>query len=167
MTLLVKNPIDAHVGLVVKKRRAVVGMSQTELANRLGITFQQVQKYEKGANRMGASRLYLIAEILNMPIEDIFKNAHTVVVDAPGAYEGALDETVKKYEDFIASPSGVELIKGYVSISNADTRKRITSLIKSIAAMDGDYEDDTGDDITPRASKKKPAAKAKSKKRAA
>ena len=82
MTKLVRNPIDAHVGSQVKKRRAVVGMSQTVLANKLGITFQQVQKYEKGANRIGASRLYLIAEILGVTVQDFFDG----VEDLPEAY---------------------------------------------------------------------------------
>lgn len=134
MTLLVKNPIDAHVGGQVKLRRAVVGMSQTELANRLGITFQQVQKYEKGANRIGSSRIYLIAEILNVPIQSFFDGADAVVKDAPGAYEGAQDETVAKYEDFIRSPSGIELCKAFVSINDLTVRKRIGALVKSISA---------------------------------
>lgn len=133
MTKLVRNPIDAHVGGQVKLRRAVVGMSQTELANRLGITFQQVQKYEKGANRIGASRLYLIAEILNVTVQSFFEGAEAVVVDAPGAYDGAKDETVKKYEEFIRSPGGIELCKAFVSIDDPTVRKRIVALVKSVS----------------------------------
>lgn len=133
MTKLVRNPIDAHVGGQVKLRRAVVGMSQTELANRLGITFQQVQKYEKGANRIGASRLYLIAEILNVPVQSFFEGAEAVVTDAPGAYEGAKDDTVKKYEEFIRSPGGIDLCKAFVSIDDPTVRKRIVALVKSVS----------------------------------
>lgn len=135
MTKLVRNPIDAHVGGQVKLRRAVVGMSQTELANRLGITFQQVQKYEKGANRIGASRLYLIAEILNVTVQSFFEGAEAVVIDAPGAYEGAKDETVKKYEEFIRSPGGIELCKAFVSIDDPTIRKRIVALVKSVSVV--------------------------------
>lgn len=135
MTKLVRNPIDAHVGGQVKLRRAVVGMSQTELANRLGITFQQVQKYEKGANRIGASRLYLIAEILNVTVQSFFEGADAVVVDAPGAYDGAKDETVKKYEEFIRSPGGIELCKAFVSIDDPTVRKRIVALVKSVSVV--------------------------------
>lgn len=135
MTKLVRNPIDAHVGGQVKLRRAVVGMSQTELANRLGITFQQVQKYEKGANRIGASRLYLIAEILNVTVQSFFEGADAVVIDAPGAYDGAKDETVKKYEEFIRSPGGIELCKAFVSIDNPTVRKRIVALVKSVSVV--------------------------------
>lgn len=133
MTKLVRNPIDAHVGGQVKLRRAVVGMSQTELANRLGITFQQVQKYEKGANRIGASRLYLIAEILNVSVQSFFEGAESVVLDAPGAYEGAKDVTVKKYEEFIRSPGGIDLCKAFVSIDDPTVRKRIVALVKSVS----------------------------------
>lgn len=135
MTLLVKNPIDAHVGAQVKLRRAVVGMSQTELANRLGITFQQVQKYENGANRISASRLYQIAEFLDVPLESFFEGTDAVVVNAPGAYKGAKDETVKKYEDFIRGPAGIDFCKAFVNVDDPAVRKRITALVKSIAAM--------------------------------
>ena len=135
MTKLVRNPIDAHVGGQVKLRRAVVGMSQTELANRLGITFQQVQKYEKGANRIGASRLYLIAEILNVTVQSFFEGAEAVVVDAPGAYDGAKDETVKKYEEFIRSPGGIDLCKAFVRIDDPTVRKRIVALVKSVSVV--------------------------------
>lgn len=133
MTLLVKNPIDAHVGGQVKLRRTVVGMSQTELANRLGITFQQVQKYEKGANRIGASRLYLIAEILNVTVQSFFEGADAVTKDAPGAFEGAKDETLAKFEDFIRSPGGIDLCKAFVSIDDPIVRKRIAAIVKSIS----------------------------------
>lgn len=135
MTLLVKNPIDAHVGAQVKLRRAVVGMSQTELANRLGITFQQVQKYEKGANRIGASRLYLIAEILNVSVQSFFDGADAVVENAPGAYEGAKDEAIDKYEEFIRSPGGIDLCKSFVNIDDSAVRKRIVALVKSVSAI--------------------------------
>jgi transcriptional regulator with XRE-family HTH domain len=121
MTLLVKDPIDAHVGAQVKLRRAVVGMSQTELADRLGITFQQVQKYEKGANRISASRIYLIAEILGVPLESFF--------------EGARDETITKYEEFVRSPAGIDFCKAFVDIDHPLIRKCITALVKSIAAV--------------------------------
>lgn len=136
MTLLVKNPIDAHVGAQVKLRRAVVGMSQTELANRLGITFQQVQKYEKGANRISASRLYLIAEILNVTVQSFFEGADAVVVDAPGAYEGAIDPMVDKYEEFVRSPGGIDLCKAFVNIDDPAVRKRVVALVKSISVTE-------------------------------
>lgn len=133
MTLLVKNPIDAHVGGQVKLRRTVVGMSQTELANRLGITFQQVQKYENGANRISASRLYLIAEVLNVTVQSLFEGADAVIKDAPGAFEGAKDESVAKFEDFIRSPGGIDLCKAFVSIDDPIVRKRIAAIVRSLS----------------------------------
>lgn len=133
MTTLIKNPIDAHVGSQVKLRRAVVGMTQTDLANRLGITFQQVQKYENGANRISASRLYLIAKILNVPLESFFEGTEAVIEAGPGAYEGAEDETVKRYEEFIRSPEGISLCKAFVSIDDPAVRKRMAALLKSIS----------------------------------
>ena len=134
MTLSAKNPIDAHVGGQVRLRRVVVGMTQTELAKRLGITFQQVQKYEKGTNRIGASRLYLIAEILNVQVQSLFEGVDAVVENSPGAFEGARDERVERIEKLIRSPGGVDLCKAFVNIKDLGLRKQITALVKSIAA---------------------------------
>lgn len=133
MTILVKNPIDAHVGGQVKLRRAVVGMTQTELANQLGITFQQVQKYENGTNRISASRLYLIAKILNVPLESFFAGTEAVLEDAPVPFAGAEHEIVGKYEEFIHSRDGIDLCKAFVSIDDPAIRSRIAALLKSIS----------------------------------
>lgn len=135
MTKLVRNPIDAHVGGQVKLRRAVVGMTQTQLANQLGITFQQVQKYEKGMNRIGASRLYLIAEILNVSVQSLFDGAEAVIEKGPGTFEGAKDERVQRYEEFIRSPDGMDFFKAFVAIEDPAVRKQITSLLKSIGTI--------------------------------
>jgi transcriptional regulator with XRE-family HTH domain len=134
MTPVTKNPIDAHVGSRVKLRRKVVGITQTELARQLGITFQQVQKYENGANRISASRLYLMAEILNAPIESFFEGAEAVVENPPEAYAGAEDKMVEKYEDFIRSPGGIDFCKTFVSIDSSTVRKQISALLKTISA---------------------------------
>lgn len=134
MAKMVRNPIDAYVGGQVKLRRAVVGMSQTELAKRLGITFQQVQKYEKGANRIGASRLYLISEILNVTVQSFFEGVEEVLEDRETEfYEGADKELIEKFDEFIRSPSGIDLCKSFVSIEEPKVRKRIVALVKSIA----------------------------------
>lgn len=79
MTLLKPNPIDAYVGQRIKERRALVGVSQTTLADNLGITFQQVQKYEKGSNRVSASRLYEIAQILDCDLKSFFEGVEEVI----------------------------------------------------------------------------------------
>lgn len=136
MTKMVRNPIDAFVGSKIKLRRAVVGMSQTELATRLGITFQQVQKYEKGANRVGASRLYLISVILDVPVQSFFEGVGEFMDENTGAFKGTKDITVDKYESFIRSPSGIELCKAFVSIEDPVVRKRVMALVRSVAGED-------------------------------
>lgn len=135
MTLLVKNPIDAYVGAQIKQRRTIVGMSQTELANRLGITFQQVQKYEKGANRVGSSRLYEIAEILGVPIQSFFEGVEEVIQakNSKKADKRTKDTTLGKFDEFISSPSGVDMIKAFVEIEDPAVRKQIAALVKSVS----------------------------------
>lgn len=135
MTLLVKNPIDAYVGAQIKQRRTIVGMSQTELANRLGITFQQVQKYEKGANRVGSSRLYEIAEILGVPIQSFFEGVEEVIQakNSKKADKRTKDSTLGKFDEFISSPSGVDMIKAFVEIEDPSVRKQIAALVKSVS----------------------------------
>lgn len=136
MTRLSKNPIDAYVGAQIKQRRTTVGMSQTVLANKLGITFQQVQKYEKGANRVGSSRLYEISEILNVPIQSFFEGVEDVIAgdNVKTADVRTKDSTLAKFETFISSPSGVDMIKAFVEINDPAVRKQITSLVKSVSS---------------------------------
>ena len=135
MTLLVKNPIDAYVGAQIKQRRTIVGMSQTELANRLGITFQQVQKYEKGANRVGSSRLYEISEILGVQIQSFFEGVEEVIQakNSKKADKRTKDTTLGKFDEFISSPSGVDMIKAFVEIEDPSVRKQIAALVKSVS----------------------------------
>ncbi len=135
MTLLVKNPIDAYVGAQIKQRRTIVGMSQTELANRLGITFQQVQKYEKGANRVGSSRLYEISEILGVQIQSFFEGVEEVIQakNSKKADKRTRDTTLGKFDEFISSPSGVDMIKAFVEIEDPSVRKQIAALVKSVS----------------------------------
>ena len=140
MTKLIKNPIDAYVGAQIKQRRTAVGMSQTVLANKLGITFQQVQKYEKGANRVGASRLYEISEILGVPIQSFFEGVEGVIgadnAKTPDA--STRDETLLKFEAFTSSPGGVDMIKAFVEIDDPAVRKQIASLVKSVSSAPQD-----------------------------
>lgn len=136
MTLLVKNPIDAYVGAQIKQRRTAVGMSQTELANHLGITFQQVQKYEKGSNRVSASRLYEIAELLSVKLESFFVGVEEVInkKNTKKADKRAKDKTLAKFDEFISKPSGVDMIKAFVEIDDPAVRKQIASFIKSVSS---------------------------------
>ncbi len=130
-----RNPIDAHVWGRVKLRRGLLSMSQTALANKLGITFQQVQKYEKGANRIGASRLYQISEILNVPVEFFFKD----VSDVAGGSGRGLRESTELYthfDAFVRSSVGIDLCKSYVAIENPEVRKQVLLLVKSLSKPD-------------------------------
>lgn len=126
------NPIDVHVGSRVRLRRNVLGMSQEKLGESLGITFQQVQKYEKGTNRVGASRLQAIASILTVPVSFFFE-------DAPGSeterIEGFAEENTASYVvGFLNTTEGLQLSRAFVKISDAKVRRKIIDLVKALAA---------------------------------
>lgn len=124
------NPIDIHVGSRVRLRRMMLGMSQEKLGEYLGITFQQIQKYEKGTNRIGASRLQHIATCLKVPVSFFFE-------DAPGTPdEGAgFGETkpTSYVVDFLSSSEGLSLNKAFVRIREPKVRKRIVDLVRTLA----------------------------------
>jgi transcriptional regulator with XRE-family HTH domain len=122
------NPIDIHVGSRVRLRRMMLGMSQEKLGEALGITFQQIQKYEKGTNRIGASRLQHIASVLTVPVSFFFE-------DAPGTpAEAGLAENSRDYVvDFLSSSEGVQLNKAFVRIKDAKLRRRIIDLVRAAA----------------------------------
>ncbi|MEM5502815.1 helix-turn-helix domain-containing protein [Ahrensia kielensis] len=135
-TKKVPNPIDIHVGSRIRLRRTMIGMSQEKLGDSLGITFQQIQKYEKGSNRVGASRLQNLAGILNVPVSFFFE-------DAPGSdavVPGGLEETSTSYVvNFLSSSEGLQLNRAFVKISDPKIRRRLIDLVKTLAdAADGD-----------------------------
>src|SRR6201999_4123075 len=117
------NPIDKHVGSRVRMRRMMLGMSQEKLGDRLGLTFQQVQKYEKGANRIGASRLQQIAQILQVPVSFFFEGVPRLTGNQPDKVE---DVASPDYLfDFVASPDGQALMKAFGRIKEKRLRHRI------------------------------------------
>ena len=127
------NPVDKHVGTRVKMRRKMLGMSQTKLGDGLGITFQQVQKYEKGANRIGASRLQHISDILQVPVPFFFEGAP----DLPGQpmrFGGAPSPAY--VSEFLATNDGLTLTKAFMQIREQRLRRRIVSLVEEIAGDD-------------------------------
>jgi len=128
----VPNPIDRHVGSRVRMRRMMLGMSQEKLGDALGLTFQQVQKYEKGANRIGASRLQQISQILQVPVSFFFEG-----VPSPRAEqraEGLAEAPSPAYvSDFLATSDGLALTKAFVRITDAKLRRRIVDLVEQIA----------------------------------
>ncbi|WP_420393587.1 helix-turn-helix domain-containing protein [Acuticoccus sp.] len=132
------NPIDVHVGSRLKLRRAVVGMTQEKLGDQLGVTFQQVQKYEKGANRIGASRLQEIAQILTVPVSYFFEDAKAAVAAGGHAerefdYGFAEDQSVA-FELSRSSPGEAHaLAKAFSRIADARIRRRIIDLVETLA----------------------------------
>ena len=127
------NPVDIHVGTRVRLRRTLLGMSQERLGGALGLTFQQVQKYERGANRIGASRLFDLAKALQVPVGFFFD-------DLPeGVAEGAPPTASVQDEDPMQRRETIELVRAFYRIQDPTARRRLYELTRSIAdAIDGD-----------------------------
>jgi transcriptional regulator with XRE-family HTH domain len=126
------TPVDKHVGSRVRMRRLMLGMSQEKLGDALDLTFQQVQKYEKGVNRISASRLQAISHILQVPVAFFFEG----VQDA-SAMRGPDVLSLAYMNDFVSSPDGLRLITAFTRIKNAALRRRIVNLVQEIAGDDG------------------------------
>jgi len=127
MAKKIPDPVDKHVGSRVKMRRLMLGMSQEKLGDALGLTFQQVQKYEKGTNRMGSSRLQQIANVLKVPVTFFFEGS-------PG--QSKLDGKALSpayVSDFLATSDGLALTKAFMQIKNAKLRRSIVNLVEEIA----------------------------------
>ena len=126
------NPIDVHVGGRIRLRRNMVGTSQEKLGEHLGITFQQVQKYEKGTNRVGASRLQAIASILEVPVSYFFEGA-----PGGGGAEGFAEDSQTAYVvDFLSSTEGLLLNRAFARIGDPKVRRRIIDLVRTLADED-------------------------------
>jgi len=122
------NAIDAHVGSRVRMRRMMLGMSQEKLGDALGLTFQQVQKYEKGTNRMGASRLQQAADILGVAVPFFFEGA------VGGTYKPDGSAPSPAYiDDFVTTSDGLRLMKAFMRIARPAVRHRIVALVNEIA----------------------------------
>jgi transcriptional regulator with XRE-family HTH domain len=129
------NPIDKHVGSRVRMRRMMLSMSQEKLGDALGLTFQQVQKYEKGTNRIGASRLQQISQILQVPVAFFFEGAPNL--PGSGRADGAGDAPSPAYvSDFLATSDGLALTKAFMRIKDSKLRRRIVDLVEQIAGED-------------------------------
>ena len=131
MNVKTANAIDSYVGARIRMRRQLLGMSQERLAEQIGVTFQQVQKYEKGTNRVGASRLQAIASILDAPVSFFFE-------DAPGQGSGQTggfseDNGASYVVDFISSSEGLQLNRAFVRITDPKVRRKIIDLVRTLA----------------------------------
>lgn len=129
------NPIDVHVGGRVRFRRMLLGMSQEKLGEKLGLTFQQVQKYEKGINRIGASWLFDLAQVLGVPVQFFYEEAPSQ--EPPALNDGFAEKPEENsIVEFLRSRDGLELNKAFVRISDAKARRAIVDLVRSLANED-------------------------------
>jgi transcriptional regulator with XRE-family HTH domain len=131
------NPIDVHVGGRVRFRRMLLGMSQEKLGEKLGLTFQQIQKYEKGINRIGASRLFDLAQVLGVPVQFFYEEV--TAVDANSfAPDGFADKPAERaIVEFLRSRDGLELNRAFIRIADVKARRAIVDLVRSLANDDG------------------------------
>lgn len=129
------DPVDAHVGSRVRLRRTLLGMSQEKLGNAVGLTFQQIQKYERGLNRIGSSRLYQFSKVLDVPVSYFFDEMPGNMGSQPslaGQVESAAhDENMSRRET-------LELVRAYYKIDDRNTRRRIYELIKAVGTGESD-----------------------------
>lgn len=135
------SPIDVHVGSRIRLRRTLLGMSQERLGEALGLTFQQVQKYERGVNRVGASRLFDLARVLDVPISFFFDDMPEPLAREYGSPSlrrpGGLAEAQEGFDDeMLHRRETLELVRAYYRISDPAVRKRVFDLIKSLAPPD-------------------------------
>lgn len=131
------NPVDTHVGTRIRLRRQILKMSQEKLGDMLGVTFQQVQKYERGANRVGASRLWKMGQVLDVPVSFFFEGIEGADPMLPAGQFAEGDQTPIVY-DFIKSSDGVALATAVSRIKSKAVRRQILELARSLA----DQEDE-------------------------
>ncbi|WDI32666.1 helix-turn-helix domain-containing protein [Hyphococcus flavus] len=129
------HPVDIHVGSRVKLRRMVMGVSQDTLGKAMGLTFQQIQKYEKGVNRISASKIYELSHQLEVPIQYFFED----YADGPGyTYGFAEGEAGDPFMQLVQSPEGIQLCRCFASIKDPEVKKKVLDLVKSIAESEND-----------------------------
>jgi transcriptional regulator with XRE-family HTH domain len=127
------NPVDVQVGARVRLRRNMLGLSQEKLGEAIGLTFQQVQKYERGANRIGASRLHELSRVLDVPVSFFFDD--TDPVRAPAIPGGFAEPPVEAFEsDPLRRRESIDLVEAYYAIDDAAVRRRLFELAKALAA---------------------------------
>ena len=135
------SPIDVHVGSRIRLRRTLLGMSQERLGEALGLTFQQVQKYERGVNRVGASRLFDLSRVLDVPIsfffDDMPDSLAGAVASQPGKRLSGFAETQEGFaDDALNRRETLELVRAYYRITDPAVRKRVFDLIKSMGPVE-------------------------------
>lgn len=132
------HPVDVHVGKRLRLQRTILGMSQESIGTAIGVTFQQVQKYERGVNRMGSSRLYEFSRILGVPVSFFFEDFETEQGNPGGAMPGMAESSMPdfEHEEQMTSRETMEMMRAYYRISSPKVRKGVFELIKTLADSD-------------------------------
>lgn len=121
------NPTDVYVGSRIRMRRKMMGLSQEKLGEKLGITFQQIQKYEKGTNRVGASRLQAMSDALEVPVSFFFPES------SPSGPPGMQEESATFMMDFMSTSEGLDLTRAFIRIRNPKVRRKIVELVRALS----------------------------------
>ncbi len=124
------TPVDAHIGQKIRARRNLLGLSQTELADAAGITFQQIQKYERGVNRVGAGRLQQFSDALGIPPSYFFEGAPTVGKKQPAPQDGELSESA--IVSFLGTREGAALVRAFMAIKQKPIRQNLIAFIDTL-----------------------------------
>ena len=125
------HPVDVHVGKQLRLRRTILGLSQEVIGNAIGVTFQQVQKYERGVNRMGASRLFDFAKYLTIPVSYFFEGLE--IKEKLFDFKGVAEEQAPFEEEKMSSRETMEMMRAYYRITDINVRRRVFELVKSLA----------------------------------
>ncbi len=128
------NPVDVHVGTRVRLRRTLLGMTQTGLGQAIGLTFQQVQKYERGVNRIGSSRLYDLARVLDVPVNFFFDEMPAAIASKSGAASRGTQDSAEVFDpDIVSKRETLELVRAYYKIDSPLVRKRLFEMVKALS----------------------------------
>ena len=138
------NPIDVHVGSRVRLRRTLLGMSQGKLGQAVGLTFQQIQKYERGANRIGASRLFQFTQVLDVPVSFFYDNMPS---DAGNGILGLAEGPAAAFEQGnLSRRETLELVRAYYKITDPSVRRRMFDLTKALGRSGGEANEKDASD---------------------
>lgn len=129
------HPIDIHVGKRLRQRRTILGLSQEAVGNAIGLTFQQIQKYERGVNRIGSSRLYEFSKILSVPVSFFFEDMEKPTTSEGGAaiVSGVAEDAPAFEHEKMSSRETLEMMRAYYRITDPRVRKRVFELVKALA----------------------------------
>ena len=136
----VADPIDIHVGSRVRLRRTLLGLSQEKLGEAVGLTFQQIQKYERGANRIGSSRLHDLAHVLDVPVSFFFEDMSDQVKDRSTPASNTPEDEAAVERNPLNRRETLELVRAYYRIASPRVRKRVFELVKAVARVESDEE---------------------------